>query len=150
MMHQRDQRIARTKLLSGVGHDAERKPIDNDCTAHRYSREQRQCGPAPFAARPRKPFTEIDNIDLPAELFEFRDYATIIGIAAGRVRKVARHREGETPHHKSASYQARATCDSDSVTRIALSSRPSRPSFPVRAASASRSNICLVRNSVGV
>ena len=55
---------------------------------------------------------------------------------AARNGKLARHGEHDLPHHNGASYQARATGDSATVTRIDLSSRPSRPSLPLRAASA--------------
>ena len=43
--------------------------------------------------RPRKAVAEIDDIDLPAEALELRDHAPVVGVAAGRGRKIARHRE---------------------------------------------------------
>ena len=139
MMHERDQRMARAKLQSHFGKNAISEPVDDD-------RAPRRNGYQPFLrrfalllARPRKAFAEIDDIDFPTETLKLRDHAPVVGIAAGRGRKIARHRERDASYHNAASYQARATCDSESVTRIALSSRPSRPSLPARAASASRS-----------
>ena len=68
---------------------------------------------------------------------QFGDHAAIIGIAAGRSRKVARHRENEIAFHQSgASYQARAFGDSPTVTRIAEISFGSRPSLPAFTAAA--------------
>ena len=69
-------------------------------------------------------------------LTELADHPPVVGITAGTRRKIAGHRERDASHHTGASYQARATCDSESLTRIALSSRPSRPRLLARAASA--------------
>ena len=150
MMHQRQHWIATSKLRRRFGQDAKRQAIDDDGTAGRDRQQLRLRGHARRFAGPRKTFAEVEQVDLPAEIAEFGNHAPVIGVAAGRGRKIARHGERETPHHKSASYQARATCDSESVTRIALSSRPSRPNSPARAPLASWSKICLVRNSVVV
>ena len=145
VVDQRDQRMLRTDIQTSFGQNAEREAIDDDGVAAGQRHQQ----PARLGLRciawPRKTFTQCHDIDLPAERREFGDDASVISIAAGRGRKIARNRKGGPPHHNAASYQARATCDSEMVTRIALSSRPSRPSRSARAASASRSKTCLVR-----
>src|SRR5437763_372587 len=74
----------------------------------------------------------------------------VVGVATGGRIETAWHREDDALHHKGASYCARARCDSESVTRRALSSRPGRPSSPARAGFARPSKICLDRNSVVV
>src|SRR4051812_27805295 len=98
----------------------------------------------------RKTVPEIQDLDVPAKRREFRNDAAVIGTPAGRCRKITRDRKHNRLHHNGASYQARAVGDSDTVTRMALSSRPSRPSALLRAASASSLNTNLVRNSVVV
>ncbi len=95
--------------------------------------QPRSCGRARGIIRRGEAVAEVEQIDLPAEIAEFGNHAPVVGVTAGRGRKIAGHGECETLHHKFASYQARATCDSEMVTRIALSSRPSRPSSPARA-----------------
>src|SRR5450631_253627 len=150
MMHQRQQRIAAGKLSRGLRQYAERQAIDHDGTAGRHRKQPRSCGRAGGATRRGETATEVEQIDLPAEIAEFGNHAPVVGVTAGRGRKIAGHGECETFHHKFASYQARATWDSEMVTRIALSSRPSRPSSPARALLARLSKICLVRNSVVV
>ena len=72
--------------------------------------------------------------DLDSVRRQARENAAVIGIAAGRRFEIPRHGEGQPLHHTGASYHARATCDSEIVTRIAFSSLPSRPSPPSRAA----------------
>jgi len=98
-----------------------------------------RCGPR-FAARPRKIVTKVNDVDRKSEPTELRDHAAIVNIASGRGIEVTGHGEYNSLHHSVASYQARARCDSETVTRIAASSRPSRPSSPARAAAARRSN----------
>src|SRR6476660_1156359 len=150
MMDQRQQRISGAKLRRRLWQDSKRQPVDHDGAAFGNGEEACLCSCACGFARQRKTVAEIDDIDLPAEAAKLRDHPPVVGVTTGWNRQIARHREREAFHHRSASYQARAICDSESVTRIALSARPSRPSWPARAASASRSKTCLVRNSVVV
>src|SRR4029077_1847981 len=150
MMDQRQQRISGTKLQRRFWQGSKREPIDHDGAAFGNGEEACLCSRARGFARQRKTVAKIDDIDPPAEATKLRDHPTVVGVTAGWDRQIARHREREAFHHRSASYQARAICDSESVPRIALRARPSRPSWPARAASASRSKICLVRNSVVV
>jgi hypothetical protein len=137
MMHQRQQRMMAGKLRRGFRQDAERKAIDDDGAAGLYRQQLRPGGKAGGFVGPWKTLAEVEEIDPPAELAELGDHAPVVGIAARRGREIARHGEREALHHKSASYQARATCDSEIVTRIAFSSRPLRPNSPARAPFAS-------------
>src|SRR5262249_6892977 len=100
--------------------------------------------------RTRKALADIKHIHPPAEPWKLGDDAAVIGVAARRRRKVAGHRERDHIPHNGASYQAPADGDSATVTRMTLSSPPSRPSFPARAVSASLSYTYLVKNSVVV
>ena len=98
----------------GFRQNAERQAIDNDAAASGHREQPRSARLARVASSGQgKAFAEIDEIDLPTEMAEFGNHAPVIGVAAGRGRKIARHGERETLHHKSASYQARATCDSE-------------------------------------
>src|SRR5262249_7709569 len=63
--------------------------------------------------RAGKAIAQADDIDIPIELFQFGDDAAVVGIAAGSGRDVAWYRPGYAPGHSAASYQARATCDSE-------------------------------------
>src|SRR5438270_8131469 len=136
MMHERNQRMVARKRRRNIRKNAESESIDDNRAARRNSRELPSRVFPLLTIRIRKTFTEVDHIDCPAEPLELADDAAVIDITARWSRKIARHRERNPSHHKGASYQARATCDSESVTRIALRSRPSRPSLPPRAASA--------------
>src|SRR5690606_35124032 len=82
------------------------------------------------------------------------DQPPVVDVAAGGGVDVAgvKDMDRAARHGQSigASYQARATWLSCSVTRIEARSRPGRPSAPARAARANPSKICLVRNSVVV
>src|SRR4051794_2425824 len=138
MMHEREQRMIFCEFRGYLRENAESKTVDDNRATRRGRHEPRSCGGALRSCRMRKTLAEIDDIDHPTQLLDFRDHPAIVGIAAGRRGKVARHRKRNAPHHKGASYQARATGDSEIVTRIAFSSRPSRPSLPPRADSASR------------
>ena len=141
----------RAKLDGRIRQHAERKPIDNNDAAGRDRRKSPQCAPCALRALGKgKPSPRLTTSTCQPSRSSSAIMRLVIGIAAGRGGEVARHRERDASHHNAASYQARATCDSDSVTRIALNSRPSRPSVPARAASASWSKMCLVRNSVVV
>src|SRR5215211_1080228 len=134
-----------------VGHHAERKPVDHDAQAMRCGYEPGVRTSVGDRTWTGKFAAEIENPRLPAEPLELGDHAPIVDIASGRRGKVSRNGENEvTHHHNGASYHARADGDSPMVTRIALISRPSRPSLPARTASASRSYTYLVRNSVVV
>src|SRR5205814_1462127 len=90
-----------------------------------------------FPGRLRKAVAKANHVDLPAHLLQFSDDAAVVSVSAGRRRKIARHRERDAVHHNGASYDARATCDSEMMMRIAFNSRPGRPSSPARAAFAS-------------
>src|SRR5262249_49842005 len=83
-----------------------------------------------------KSVAEVDDFDAPIAQRKLRDDAAVVGIAAGRGRQIARHREGGGPYHNGASYQARASGGSPTGPRVDVSSRPSRPSLPARAAPA--------------
>ena len=124
------------QLRCQIGENSKSKSVDDDRAARRDGQKARACRLPLLTAWMRKAVAEIDKVDGPAKPLEFADDAAIVGKTAGRGRKIARYRKRHALHHKGDSYQARATCDSDSVTRIAFSSRPSRPSFPARAESA--------------
>ncbi len=136
-MHQSDQPMGRTQALSGLRQNAKCKPVDHD--RHRgIERRKRRPGLRPYRrARARKLLAQRECARVPAERAKLGDDAPVVDIAAGRGFEVARHREHDLLHHNGASYQARAVGDSATVTRIAASSRPERPSAPVRAAAAS-------------
>src|SRR5687768_10074085 len=149
-MHQTHQRIALMQPPSFLRHHAEGEAIDHDRTGFRGCEKPGQRKLARRAVRIRERATEVDHLDLPAKRAQFRDDAFVIGEAAGRRVEAPWHRERRALHESCASYQARATCDSERVTRIAFSSLALRPNLPPRAAAASRSKMCLVRNSVVV
>src|SRR5262245_19772756 len=98
----------------------------------------------------RKTIAKVDHLRPPTQRRKLCDDAPIIPVAAGWCGEVARYREERVSYHRDASYQARATGDSATVTRIDLSALPSRPSLPARAAAARWSKRCLVKNSVVV
>src|SRR6516165_3186187 len=98
----------------------------------------------------RKRVADIKHACLPAECRKLRNDAPVVDISAGGGLKIAWNGEYGLLHHSVASYQARASGDSATVTRIALSSRPSRPRLPRRALSATSSKMYRVRNSVVV
>src|SRR5579862_5021660 len=148
MMHQREQGVL--KLGRDIGQRTQSKTVDDDRTSLRHVQQLRPRLRPPRVARPRESFTKIDKGNLPTDSLELGDDAFVVSVAAGRRVQIARHGEARMSHHKGASYCARATCDSESVTRIDLSSRPARPSSPARAGFASPSKICLLRNSVVV
>src|SRR5262249_38393991 len=83
----------------------------------------------------------------PLARLQFSDDAAIVGVASGQGRDVARDRPRYALGHSGASYQARATCDSETVTRIAARALPSRPSPPARAAWARQAWMWCARNS---
>src|SRR6476659_3660315 len=114
MMHQRQHWIATSKLRRSLGQDAKRQAIDDDGTTGRDLQYFYQRGHARRFAGPRKTIAEAEQVGLPAEIAEFGNHAPVIGVAAGRGRKPSRHGEHETLHHRSASYQALAACDSES------------------------------------
>src|SRR5262249_11482106 len=138
------------KLGRDIGQGAQCQPIDDDRQSLRDVDQQRPCFRSDRVARPGEPLAEIDNPNLPAHSFEFSNDPLVVCVAAGRRVQTARHGEGRGFHHKGASYCARATCDSESVMRIALSSLPTRPSSLARAGFANPSKIYLLRNSVVV
>src|SRR5215470_14348038 len=137
MMHDRQQCISSAKPRCGLGQSTKRQPIDRDSAALRDVEKGRLCRGARRITWQWKSIAQPNDIDLPAETTKLRDHASVIGIATGRGCEIARHGECQALYHRSALYQARAKCDSESVTRIALSSRPGRPSSPARAALAS-------------
>src|SRR5262249_27377089 len=150
MMHQREQWMARAQRRGDLRQHPEGEAVDHDRMTGRQRRKSCAGRGAGIGRGIRKSVAKVDDLDAPTERRELRDDPRVIGIAASWGRKVARPREGGLPHHSAASYQARASGDSATVTRIDLSSRPSRPSLPARAATASWSKRCLVKNSVVV
>ena len=136
MMHQRDESMGCAQCLGGIRQHAEGKAVDHDRRADRQRCQSRPGGRAGIRRGKWKSVAEVDHRGPPAKRRKPFDDAAVIDVAAGRGRKLARHGEHDLPHHNGASYQARATGDSATVTRIDLSSRPSRPSLPLRAASA--------------
>src|SRR6516162_11336217 len=118
MMHQRDQWMARTQRLGGLRQHTEGEAVDHDGMTGRQRRKSCAGGGAGIGRGIRKSVPEIDDLDAPSERRKLGDDPPVIGIAAGWGRKVARHREGGLPYHNGASYQARASGDSATVTRI--------------------------------
>ena len=120
-MDQRNQRCAPGDLLRCLRQRAERQAIDHD-------RDSLRQGPRAAPTQPRAARRWAAEIHrpakttsiVPAERPQFRDDAPVVAVAAGRRRKIARHRKRDAIHHRAASYQARATCDSAIFTRIAL------------------------------
>src|SRR6185437_3256333 len=110
-----------TQSARGFRQNPEGETVDKNLTGCGHHKQPRLCGHQRFPAGPWKILTKSDDVNCPAELFELGDHAPVVRITAGRRCKVARNCEGKPLHHKFASYEARATCDSDSVTRIALS-----------------------------
>src|SRR5215510_270203 len=133
-----------------LGQGTQRESISDDRTAFRHHQQPRFGDGAGFLRGPGKVLAEIDALNGPAEGLELGDNSPVIGIAASRRGEITRHCEGEPLYHKFASYDARARCDSPSVTRIAFTSRPGRPRWSARAAFASCSWMSLVRHSVVV
>src|SRR5579872_4334943 len=133
MMHQCEQSIAPRKLRRDFRHGAQRQAVNDDRFTGWYRQEPRACIGQGRFTRPRKSLADVDKLDMPSQMPELGDDASVVGVAAGRGLKTSRHGEGGALHHKGASYCARATWDSESVTRMALSSRPLRPNSPARA-----------------
>src|SRR5215211_874795 len=68
--------------------------------------------------------------DLRTSLFRLTGQLSISGRDSGSISHTEAAGTAKTSvHHKGVSYCARATCDSESVVRRALSSRPGRPRF---------------------
>ena len=149
VVHQGDHPVGALHGLRRIRQHAERQPIDHDRRPGRQGGEARRGGGVSPCGRAGKAVAESQHTRVPAAVRQFGDDPPIVGIAAGRRGKVARHREHQFSHN-GASYQARATGDSETVTRTEWRSLPSRPSLPERAACASRSYRYLVRNSVVV
>ena len=126
------------ELGRGIGQGAQGKAVDDDRPPVGNAQQPRPRLRSHRFARKGKSFAKIDKVDLPADPREFGDDPLVVCVTAGRRVQIARHGEGRAFHHKGASYCARATCDSESVTRIDLSSRPARPSSPARAGSPAR------------
>ena len=102
--------------------------------------------------RCRKALRQSQMFDVHAIRRHPRNDLAIIGIAAGERGEISGNGEMRA-HARQAtapSYQARATCDSCSVTRILAMPSPPGPSSPLRAAAAISSKIYLERNSVVV
>src|SRR4051794_29795107 len=150
MMYQRDELMCLMESLGRIRESAESEAVDHHRMVSRQRGQARAGGNLFRGAWMRKAVAEIQDLDVPAKRRELRNDAPVIGIATGRCGEIARHRKHHRLHHNGASYHARAVGDSETVTRMALSSRPSRPSASPRAASASMSNTYRVRNSVVV
>src|ERR687893_703108 len=129
-------------------HHTEREAVDDDRSPDRQAGKRKARLPVSLRSGVRKPFAEIEHVDVPAETTQLGDDPRVIRIAAGRSVEAPRNREGDgRRHHTGASYQARAEGDSPIVTRTDAISRPLRPSSFARTASATLSNTCLVKNS---
>src|SRR5262245_2692572 len=115
------------------------QPVDNNRAASRNLHQSHCRVPLLLLCRKRKSIAELHDLDLPAEPVKLPYHPPTICVAASRPVEITGNRDRDGPHHKGASYQARATCDSERVTRIDVSSRPSRPNLPARVASTSRS-----------
>src|SRR5215471_21737144 len=150
MMHECDQAMGCSDSERHLRQGAKRQAVDDQRSVvwlrcKHYVRRR-----SPLRAWLRKAITEVDCFHPPPQRAKLRDDAAIVGIAAGRDRQSTRYREADASHHSGPSCHARARCDSEMVTRMAFNARPSRPTSPLRAAAASASNTCLVRNSVVV
>src|SRR4029079_1318945 len=150
MMNQREQRMPARNFRRNVRQDSERQTVNPDRLAvrdlqHKGLRARSRC-----LIWRRKSFADVETFDVPVQSSEFGDDPPVVGVAAGWRIETAWHRENDALHHKGASYCARARCDSESVMRSSLSSRPGRPSSPARAGLAKPSKIYLDRNSVVV
>src|SRR5262249_1030363 len=139
MMHERDQWIPAAELCRCFGNGAKRQPVDNNRAASRNLHQPHCRVPFLLVSRKRKAIAELYDFDLPAEPLKLSNHPAIVCVAASRAAEIPGNRDRNGPYHKGASYQARATCDSERVTRIDVSSRPSRPNLPARVASESRS-----------
>src|SRR4051795_11140490 len=134
MMDERDQRMVGVQVGGELGDRPEGEPVDHDRDAFRNGAQPAARPIKGAGARPRKVIADIGDLDAPAEPRELGDDAPVIRIAAGRRREIARYREDDAAHRNDPSYQARATWDSEMVTRMACSSSPPRPRPPLRAA----------------
>src|SRR5262252_5482621 len=120
MMYQREQRRSARQLGSEIRQDAQRQAVDDNRLAGSYLQEPFTRAGAGFLTRPRESLAEIDQFNVPTQTFELGDNPSIICVAAGWGLQTPGHGESGTLHHKGASNCARATWDSDSVTRMAL------------------------------
>ena len=152
MMHQRDQPMLRARAPRPPPAARRRRVRRSRSAALGRQRGQpRAGGRAPPRSGAGKPSPRSSTSTCQPSCGKLRDDAPVIGVAAGRCREIAGHREHDLLHHNGASYQARADGDSATVTRIAASlasrrGRARRRARPRRAAS----NTYLVRNSVVV
>ena len=139
MMHQRHHRPCQMQRGRSLGQNAKSQSVDDN----RPIRGTRQEPPGRrfylLPARRWKAVSQAYDVDIPIQTTQFCDNTTVVDIAAGPCREVARYRERYALGHNGASYHALARCDSEMVIRIAFRSLPSRPSLPSRAALASRS-----------
>ena len=137
MMHQSDQPARGRERLGFRGEHPEGEAVDHDRVF------AGKLGDVPLRRGPRrrggagKALPDVEHLYVPARAAQLRDDAAVIGVAAGRCRKIARHHEHDLLHHNGASCQALAEGDSKTVMRIAAISWPSRPSLPARASAAS-------------
>src|SRR5450631_2060443 len=88
--------------------------------------------------------------DLHVELRQECEKVPVIKIAAGPRQQITGHSKSASGHAINASYQARATWDSCSVTRIFRNSLPPGPNAPESAARANASKIYFDKYSVVV
>src|SRR6476620_9752023 len=120
-------------FCDNVWQDSQCQAVDHDRLVVRYLQQKGSRGRPDRLIRRRKSFADIETFDVPTQLPEFSHNPPVVGVATGWRIETAWHREDDALHHKGASYCARATCDSESVMRRALSSLPGRPSLPARA-----------------
>ena len=137
MVHQGDQSASGRQRPCFLGQRPEGKSVDHDRMLGCERRDAAVRGTARRGRRTWKALADVEHLHAPAQRPQLRDDAPVIGVAAGRGGEIARHHERSRLHHNGASYQALAEGDSRTVMRMAASSRPSRPSLPAFATSAS-------------
>ena len=114
-MHQGDQPTRGRERLRFRGEHPEGEAVDHDRAL------AGKLGDAPLRrgtrrrGGARKALADVEHLHVPAGGAQLRDDAPVIGVAAGRCRKIARHHEHDLLHHNGASCQALAEGDSKTV-----------------------------------
>ena len=103
MMHQGEQEMFLAQFFRGLGQHAQRQPVDDDRTVLRHAGKLVAGRSLGGRVRARKAVAQPDDVDLPAELLQFRDHAAVVGIASGRRVEIAGHRKRDALHHNGAS-----------------------------------------------
>ena len=111
-MHQREQRMRRA-IPRGSGSTPSARPS----ITIGVSSGTAAAVAAPLRLRPRpaaeSPSPSSTTSTCQPSSLQLGDHPAVVGVAAGRGGEIARHRERDALHHNGASYQARATCDSE-------------------------------------